>query len=139
MTAMAIESVSGVVPSQRTRLRQIGLTIVTTAVICSFYDLLLLSDPPPLRDLLTLHLATTVIITVAAVVATTVLSHWDPVTLSLLAGATAGVTAGFGLSLAEGIGTGEELNGLVFRLAGAAIVGLLTATVAWAVVRRSNR
>lgn len=136
---MAIESVSSVVPSQRTRLRHIGLTIVTTAVICSFYDLLLLSDPPQLRDLLTLHLATTVVVTVSAVVATTVLSHWDSATLSLLAGATAGVAAGFGLSLVEGIGTGEELNGLVFQLAGAATVGLLTSTVARAVVRRSTR
>lgn len=115
-------------------------TVLVVAVIFAAYDLVLLidPDPTPVSALIQLHMAALAVASIAGIVTTTTPARRN-LAVGLVLGAAAGAATGFVLSLATGTGFGDELNGLVFRVIGAAFIGFVTALVAWTLGRRERR
>lgn len=102
----------------------IGALLVVTAALVPYEALLLRADPTPLRALIQLHLVALVVAGVSAG-ATLVTRTHRHLLAAVVVGTAAGAATGFVLSLATGTGFGEELDGLVFRVIGAAVLGLV--------------
>jgi uncharacterized membrane protein len=110
---------------------------LATVVLAALYDIpLLLSDPPPpVDDLVKLHVATLVIAVCTSILCIEVLARWPYLLLSLTTGALSGFALGWSLLVARGVGDGEEMNGLIFQSIGSSIVGCIVGVVAWIIVR----
>ena len=115
----------------------VGALLVVTAVLVP-YDLLLLRDPTPVHALVQLHLVALVVTAVSAS-ATLVSGAHRHLMAALGVGTAAGAAAGFVLSLATGTGFGEELDGLVFRVIGAAVLGLVAGLAVRVLAHRDQR
>jgi hypothetical protein len=112
-------------------------TVLVVAVIFTTYDLVLVRDPDPtpVSALVELHLATLAVASAAGFVLIAAGAHRN-LAASLVVGATAGAATGLCLSLVTGTGFGADLNGLVFRVIGAAVIGFVTGLVACVIYRR---
>lgn len=101
-----------------------AVSVVTVALLP--YDLVLLLDPDdtPPNALLQLHASAAAVALVVALVAIVTGAH-QVLAASVLVGSIAGAFTGLVLALITGTGFGAELNGLVFRVIAAAIVGAI--------------
>lgn len=126
-------------PASR-KLRHLAITVTLTQVLVAVYDLALLSEPPPLRDLLLLHLTTLVVSASVAVVCIELAERWRRAAPGMLAaGLLIGAATAAALTVATTDYAGDAVNGFVFRVIGGAVVGLATATFAVVVTRRHRR
>lgn len=123
----------------RLQLRWAFWTWLITTMVCSLYDLVLWSDLPAVSHLVRLHLVITVL-----ACGTSLVAVWVVVRLPHLVPSVAAATAAGGvLALAWAAVTygasGEELNGSLFRAFAGTLIGFVSGTVAWLLIRRAIR
>lgn len=112
---------------------------VLTIAICSLYDLALLGSLPPLNDLIALHFAIALVAFGASFLAVWVLVRLPYLVLVVPAAAIAGFALAGALGAITYGSSGEELNGLMFRAIGGAIIGLVSGIAAWSWRRWAHR